>query len=70
MHVQTYQPTAALSQQDAELIVLDGANIDQISGAALPFVIPVAVKWGLGLAGAGGAGVGAGYAAGYWANRD
>lgn len=70
MPVQTAELTPLSAQDDAALIVLEPDQIDQVSGAALPFAIPAAVKAGMWLAGAAGAGAGVGYGVGYWANRD
>lgn len=54
----------------AEIIELNAMDVDEVSGAILPFVIPLGVKVGLAIAGTGAAGAGAGYLAGYWANRN
>lgn len=70
MHLQTTQMTTLCPQDDAELIVLDAADTDQVSGALLPFAIPAAVKAGMWLAGGATAGAGVGFGIGYWANRD
>lgn len=55
---------------DTAVIVLNPDQIDQVSGAALPFAIPAAVKAGMWLAGGAATGAGVGYGIGYWANRD